>query len=92
MLGRELRLPVDLVFPPVERSVPDNYPDYVAEIERRVFVASEYARHHLRLSWDAMNTSNQVSRRVPQIDLTRPILVFNPSLKKGVTPKLEGPI
>jgi hypothetical protein len=88
MLGRELRLPVDLVFPPMERTVPDNYPDYVAEIERRVHIASEYARQHLRLSWEAMSTANRVSRRVAPIDLARPVLLFNPSLKKGVTPKL----
>ncbi len=69
MLGCELHLPVDLVFPPMERTVLDNYPDYVAEIERRVHIASEYTQQHLHLSWEAMSTANWVSRHVAPINL-----------------------
>ncbi len=35
-----------------------------------------------------MNSPSTISRMVGPIDMARPVLVFNPSLKKGVTSKL----
>lgn len=88
MLGREIRLPIDIVFPPSSEPLADSYPQYVINLEQRLLLASQYARNHLRLSWEAMSTAHQVSKRVVPIDVTRQVFVFNPSLPKGVSPKL----
>ena len=88
MLGRELRMPVDVVFPPVEDNREVCYPSHVAELDRRLQLANEYARTHLRIAWEAMRTSTPVSRKPQMLDPDLPVLVFNPSLPKGVSPKL----
>jgi hypothetical protein len=90
MLGRELRLPVDVIFPPTPTSVPESYPEYVTDLQRKLTIASEYARTHLRLTWEQMNTSNTVSRNCKKLDLSKQVLVFNPSVPKGVSPKLSS--
>lgn len=88
MLGRELRLPVDIIFPPLSTSKSETYPEYVVNLERKLFLASEYARAHLRLTWDQMSTAHPVSKKLSQLDISKPVLLFNPSVPKGTSPKL----
>ena len=88
MLGRELRLPVDLVFPPMPTIYHDSHHAHVTQLEQRLSLASEYARQHLRVTWDNMKSAAHVSRNIRPLDVNRPVLVFNPSLPKGMSPKL----
>jgi hypothetical protein len=88
MLGRQIRLPIDVVFPNSEIPVANNYPEYVQNLEHRLKIASEYARQHLRISWDSMSSNTPVSRVIKPLDLNKPVYLFNPALKKGVSPKL----
>jgi hypothetical protein len=88
MLGRELRLPVDLVFPPISTTPCESYEAHVSELDKRINIANEYARQHLRISWENMKSSSPVSRKPHLLDLTKHVLVFNPSVPKGTSPKL----
>jgi hypothetical protein len=90
MLGRELRLPIDVVFPPPRDESHLSYPEYLEELERRLTLASEYARAHLRLSFDNMSLHNPPSRVIRPIDLTKEVYLFNPSLKRGISPKMAS--
>jgi hypothetical protein len=89
MLGRQMNLPLDVVFPPpkCENATPAEYAD---SVESRLRIASELARIHLLSSWEKMGKHSPVSRNVPSLDLTQPVLVFNPAVKKGYTPKLAS--
>ena len=51
MLGREVELPIDLMFgrPPEENSYPDNN-DYVFRLRQKLEAAHEYARYQLQKS------------------------------------------
>jgi hypothetical protein len=89
MLGRELRLPVDVVFPPVcNQNSKHSYASHVAELDKQLQLANEYARAHLRITWETMNASKLTPRKTKPLDITRAVLVFNPSLPKGQSPKL----
>jgi hypothetical protein len=89
MLGRELTLPIDVVFPPPEEEAHESYPQYLQEMERNLEIASEYARAHLRLAHESMRMRNAPARDVKPLDITRPVYVFNPAVKKGQSPKLN---
>jgi hypothetical protein len=88
MLGRQIRLPIDVAFPNTEIKIPNTYPEYVQELEKKLRVASEYARQHMRLSWEAMSSYAPVSRVVKPLDIGKQVFLFNPAHKKGISPKL----
>ncbi len=48
MLGRETRLPVDLLLPLLNRSVPDDAVVYVSELRTRLEKCYQFARQHLK--------------------------------------------
>jgi hypothetical protein len=89
MFGREVRMPVDVLFPPPwEEARPPG--DYLNQLEYRLGVANELARKHLLMSWEKMSFHTPVSRNVPPLDIDRPVLVFDPAVKKGYSPKLNS--
>jgi hypothetical protein len=89
MLGRELRLPVDVIFPPVRNQEDElSYSSHVAKLDKQLQLANEYARAHLRITWKTMNSSKLTPMKSKSLDMTRSVLVFNPSLQKGKSPKL----
>jgi transposase InsO family protein len=90
MLGRELRLPVHLIFPPTEVSSSESYPEYVDKLEERIQMASEYARKHLNLAYERMKLSSDPSRVPKELDISRDVFVFNPAVKKGQSSKLSS--
>jgi hypothetical protein len=90
MLGKEIRLPVDIAFPPVQEKCDDTYEGHAEKLEKSLNMASEFARKHLRLSWDTMKSHSQVTRKAQEIDVSRPVLLFSPVVPKGYTPKLAS--
>jgi hypothetical protein len=87
MMGREVNLPVDIVFPPPQREPPESYPEYLHQLEERLTAAHESAKRHLFVAHENMCFYKLESRSIPAIDPSRPVYLFNPALKKGVTPK-----
>jgi hypothetical protein len=90
MFGREVKLPLDLAFPPPRNAEIMDHVTYLDKLENRIEVASELARKHLLMSWDNMATYSPVSRNLPKLNINLPVLVFNPSIKKGYCPKLAS--
>jgi hypothetical protein len=86
MFGRDVTLPADLLFPPPLPEDTDQH-SYLQQLEARLWTASELARKHLLTSWERMKQCAPVSRRVASLDMTRPVLVFDPVVKKGYSPK-----
>jgi hypothetical protein len=88
MLGRELRLPLDILYP-ISQPNPEGDPrNYVQQVEERLEKASAYARTHLEVSWEQRAAATKSTGRVVPIDSNRPVYVFNPAVPKGKTPKL----
>jgi hypothetical protein len=89
MFGREMRLPLDVMYPPFAPSPYRDTDNYLEELEERLCKAAEYARRELQASWELRekHCANH-SRVVKPIDLNRPVYVFDPSVRRGSTPKL----
>ena len=88
LLGREIRMPLDVAYPP---SQPSPYTDndlYLDELEERIVKAAEFARRQLQVQWQSRekNCANH-SRGNKEVDVSRPVYVFNPAVKQGKTPK-----
>jgi hypothetical protein len=92
MFGRELRLPLDVVYPPETPSPYKDMDDYLNQLDDRLVKAAEFARRELDVQFEARekNCANH-SRKTFNLDLDRPVYVFNPSLKKGKSPKFARP-
>jgi hypothetical protein len=77
MFGREMRFPLDVLYPPFAPKVYRDTDDYVDELEKRLFKAAKYARQELHDNWEIRekNCANH-SRTVKPIDITRPLYVF----------------
>lgn len=89
MLGRDLRLPTDVLLPPphVEKS---NYDKHLSDLEERLQKASEAARNYLHASWERMRQTSMTPRKATPLDINREVFVFNPSVKRGQSPKLTS--
>jgi transposase InsO family protein/predicted aspartyl protease len=87
VLGREIKLPVDLVYPTghVERI---SVPDYLEKLEQRLEVAAEFARKHLELDWESRQRNTKFWRNYTPIDLSRKVYVFRPVVPKGKSFKM----
>ena len=91
MLGKDIRLPVDVAFPPIVDPPDESQESYLKRVEERLRIASEFARQHLLMSWDTMQSNRPVSRTPPPpIDVNREVFVLNPATPKGYCPKLDS--
>jgi hypothetical protein len=89
MLGRELNLPLDLLYPVSDPDPNANPHSYLQKLEERLSKASEVARRHMEIDWEQRERGvNRFQRGARPIDLHRPVYVFNPAVAKGRTPKL----
>ena len=89
MIGRELRLPVDILFPSAADRPYASNDDYLVALERRLKVAYEFARQHLKLDFERREGHCHHNRKLKPLDLNRPVYVFRPSIVRGRTPKLS---
>jgi len=89
MFGRDVRMPLDVIFPPTSEDVRPHHV-YLKDLEDRLTLASELARKHLLTSWEQMNIHHPTSRCVPELKLSEPVLVFDPAVPRGYSPKLAS--
>jgi RNase H-like domain found in reverse transcriptase/Reverse transcriptase (RNA-dependent DNA polymerase)/Integrase zinc binding domain/Integrase core domain/gag-polyprotein putative aspartyl protease len=94
IFGRELRLPVDLMFGhPVERPV--QVDDYCSQLASRLEAIHNAARDRLRLESDRMKTRYDVRANSAGFQAGDYVWLYNPARKIGRSPKLqrnwEGP-
>jgi len=88
VFGRELRIPLDVVYPPFNPSPYYDNDDYIDDLEVRMAKAAQYANTQLEVQWQLRerNCANH-SRWTKQIDISKDVYVFNPATKKGLAPK-----
>jgi hypothetical protein len=88
MFGREMRIPLDVVYPPIVPSMYKDTEDYVDQLEDKLVKAAEFARRHLDAQFDLREKHcANYSRSALELDLQKPVYVFNPSVGKGRSPK-----
>lgn len=91
MLGRDLRLPVDLL-----TGRPDNEPlseatDYAIDLQEKLERVHDFARNNLKLKSDKMKEYYDASSQDETLNEGDPVWLYNPARKKGLSPKLMRP-
>ena len=92
MLGRELRLPLDLVTgrPPGEE-LPSSELEYVAAMRQRMEVTRQQATRNLRMAGEAMARGYLRRARDAKYSAGDRVWLHNPRRKRGLSPKLQSP-
>ena len=90
MFGRELRIPLDVVYPPFSPSVYHDNEDYLDDLESRMVKAANFANQQLEIQWQLRekNCANY-SKWNKEIDIGQDVYIFNPAVKKGHSPKFS---
>jgi hypothetical protein len=86
-LGREMAIPVSVLFPPVKPSIYADTDDYANQLEKRLAVAHEFARKHLEFDWSVREKASENLRAMRPLDPSKNVYIFNPRVIKGRCPK-----
>lgn len=95
MMGRELRLPVDLIVgqSPDERK--KSLPEWVVDLQERLWIVHESARDNMISASDRMKARYDLRATGPKFKVGDLVWFYNPKRRKGKCPKLqrdwEGP-
>jgi hypothetical protein len=87
-MGRELKVPVDVMYP-TGRIEKVSVPQYIEDLEERLNVAAEFARQRMEMDWESREANSRTWVNYSQIDITKPVYIFNPSVTRGNIPKLS---
>ena len=92
MFGREIRLPVDLMFgvPKSEKDLTDTC-DYARSLQDKIRKVHGYAREHLTIQSDRQKRKYNQRLNQKTYDRGAPVWFYNPKRKKGVSPCLQLP-
>lgn len=96
MFGRELNLPIDLLYgrPPIQQP-PVDMDDYVSKLRKRLESTQEFARTRMRIASDRMKRRYDVGTTNDIFQPGDAVWLYNPQRKKSLSPKLtcdwEGP-
>ena len=95
MMGRDLRLPIDLLIGRPEDEVPQHASTYAEELQERLERVHNYARTHMKFRSDSMKERYDSASNCEQLNIGDPVWLHCPQRKKGVSPKLtrqwQGP-
>ena len=91
MMGRNLRLPVDLFIGRPEEEQPEHKSEYARTLLDRLEKVHNYARQHLKMKSDKMKSHYDLQATGDELKEGDPVWLYNPQRKKGVTPKLNRP-
>ena len=91
MMGRDLRLPIDLFigWPPEEMRMQKS--KYAQQLYDRMESIHSYAREHLQLKSDKMKEHYDTCRVENELKEGDAAWLHNPQRMKGVSPKLSRP-
>lgn len=91
MMGRDLRLPVDLLMGrPVEEPT-TLATDYAANLQRRLEQVHEFVRPQLKLTSDRMKERYDILQNAEPLEEGSAVWLYNPRKKKGLSPKFSRP-
>jgi len=91
MLGRDLRLPVDLLFGRPECEPTNHASDYIKALQEKLERVYDFARGHLKVKSDKMKEWYDFALEGQQLQVGDPVWLHNPQTKKGLSPKLSSP-
>ena len=89
MLGREMRLPVDLLLGRPAQEEPDLATPYAEHLQQTLETVHEFARSNLKLSSDRSKMYYDTKSSDNTYNTSDPVWLYNPKKKKGVSPKLS---
>ena len=95
-MGRELRLPVDLVITrPPDADLPSNSTEFVKRLKGHIDGVQHEVRHCLKIAADAMKTRHDAKANDTTFSVGEAVRLYNPRRMKAKSPKLmsdwEGP-
>ena len=95
MMGRDLRLPIDLLIGRPEEEVSQVHSTYAEDLQARLERVHSFARTHMQLRSDSMKERYDSSSNCDRLQEGDPVWLHCPQRKKGVSPKLarqwQGP-
>ena len=89
MLGRDLRLPVDLIYGCPEEKQPATF--YVKTLQERMERVHTFAQQHMKLASDRMKRYYDIDTQESKLKVGDPVWLYNPQRRKGLSPKLQKP-
>ena len=91
MLGRDLRLPVDLLTGRPNDEPLSEVTDYAIDLQEKLERVHNFARENLKLRSDKMKEYYDASSQEETLNEGDPVWLYNPTRKKGLSPKLMRP-
>ncbi|MDD9817374.1 MAG: RNase H-like domain-containing protein [Gammaproteobacteria bacterium] len=91
MLGRDLKLPVDLSIGRPEEETFQSAHDYLITMQERLERIHDFAREHQNLMTDRMKQRYDLPLKCPRLKTGDAVWLHNPQRRKGLTPKLQRP-
>ena len=92
MLGRDLRLPLDLLFErPPDDPVDHLLTDYVRSQRDRMRVIREQVAGNVKISAETMKQRKDIKATLEPLKENDQVWLYNPRRKKGQSPKLSSP-
>ena len=91
MLGREIRLPIDLALGLPEKRQSKCETDYAYELEKHLVETHNFARKHMQVSSDGMKTYYDKSANFTEFSVGDIVWFHNPVRKPGLSLKLQRP-
>ena len=96
MFGRELNLPIDLLYGrPPQPELPNSMEDYVSNLKEKLEDVHNFARIRMRVASDRMKRRYDIGTTRAVFEVGDAVWLCNPKRRKGISPKLscdwEGP-
>ncbi|KAL5004068.1 hypothetical protein ScPMuIL_017524, partial [Solemya velum] len=91
MFGREINLPIDLVFGRPEKELQNSETEYACDLEENLTIIHDFARKRLQLSSDAMKKNYDHKVKHNQYNQGDLVWYYNPQREVGKNPKLQKP-
>ena len=91
MLGRNVRLPVDLLFGHPEEEREPSPLEYIAHLQERIDKVHHYARANIQIASERMKEYYDTKADCVTFSRGDWVWLYNPTRKKGISPKLSRP-
>lgn len=91
MFGREINLPVDLMFGKTPENNELGTHEYVRELENKISVIHEFARFHMNVSSDTMKRGYDHKIYFKLYNRGDPVWFYQYQRKVGINPKFQRP-
>jgi hypothetical protein len=90
MLGREVRLPVDLIYGSIPREETSNLPEYAANLKDNMCKVQESARQHIKNASEKKKSEYDYSLKFRPNESGDLVWLYDHKRKVGVSPKLQS--